>query len=103
MERRPGDRTRSTFAKDVTMSSRESVVEFVAGALVGVAMGCATVLLFTPKTGRQVRDSITKEARRLATKAYKSCGNLEDLRDMVTSDAAENVVQNIQSIRAAGL
>jgi gas vesicle protein len=66
-------------------------------------MGCATVLLFTPRTGREVRDSIGKEARRLATKAYKSCGNLDDLRDMMTSDAAENIVQNIQSIRAAGL
>jgi gas vesicle protein len=85
------------------MSIRESVVGFVAGAFVGVAMGCATVLLFTPRTGRQVRDSLSKEARRLATKAYKSCGNLDDLRDMMTNEAAENIVQNIQSIRAAGL
>jgi gas vesicle protein len=85
------------------MSNRESFAEFVAGALVGAAMGCATVLLFTPRTGSQVRSSLTKEARRLATKAYKSCGNLDDLREMMTSDAAENIVQNIQAIRAAGL
>jgi gas vesicle protein len=85
------------------MSSRQSLVEFVAGILVGAAMGCTTALLFTPKTGRQVRDSLAKEARRLATKAYGSCCNLQDLTDMMSNKASENIVQNIQSIRSAGL
>jgi gas vesicle protein len=85
------------------MSMRESMIGFVAGTLVGAVMGCATVLLFTPRTGRQVRDSISKEARRLATKAYSSCGNLDDLTDMVAAKTARNIVQNPQSIRAAGL
>jgi gas vesicle protein len=85
------------------MSMRESLIRFVAGTLVGAAMGCATVLLFTPRTGRQVRNSISKEARRLATKAYSSCGNLDDLTEMVTARTAQNIVQNPQSIRAAGL
>ena len=66
---------------------RESVMGFVAGTLVGAFMGCATVLLFTPRTGRQMRNSISKEARRLATKAYKGfCRHAVDAARALVQD-----------------
>lgn len=85
------------------MATRDSWSEFFAGLFVGAAMGCTTILLFTPKSGRQVRDSLAKEARRLAAKAYKSCGDLNELKDVIANETAENLVNNIQSIRSAGL
>lgn len=85
------------------MSTNDSWAKFLAGLVVGAAMGCTTILFFTPKSGRQVRDSLTKEARRLAAKAYKSCGDLNELRDVIATETAENLVNNIQSIRSAGL
>ena len=85
------------------MSTSDSWAEFLAGLFVGAAMGCTTMLLFTPKSGRQIRDSLTKETRRLAAKAYKACGDLNELKDVIATETAENLVDNIQSIRSAGL
>ena len=85
------------------MSTRGNLVEFIAGICVGAAMGCTTMLLLAPKSGRQVRESLAREAQRLAAKAYNSCGDLNELKDVVAAKTAENLVNNIESIRSAGL
>ncbi len=86
------------------MSTKDNWMEFLAGLFVGAAVGCTTTLLIAPKSGRQFRKSISSEARRLGAKTYYSCGgDLNELRNLVEAEAAENLENNIENIRSAGL
>ncbi len=79
--------------------SRESL----AGFLVGAVFGTAAVLLLTPKTGDQIRNTLVKEARKLMVRASRLGFDPNGWRDLVAGEAGRNVVNNIERIRAAGL
>ena len=85
------------------MSARNNAVEFLVGLLVGTALGAMSALLFAPKTGRQMRESLAGEARRLAVKASRYGIDPKELYDLTSSEEGKAVVRNIQRIRSAGL
>ena len=85
------------------MSARKNAAEFLVGLLVGTAVGSMAALLFAPKTGRQMRESLAGEARRLAVKASRYGIDLNELYDLKASEEGKAVVKNIQCIRSAGL
>jgi gas vesicle protein len=81
------------------MSTRNNGVEFLAGLLAGAFFGGAAVLLMTPRTGSQVRQSFLKEAWKILLKAADG-GNIEEWAD---SAEREKVAKNLEHIRSAGL
>ena len=81
------------------MSTSNSLAEFLAGCLVGAAVGSATAFLLAPKTGRQIRDTLAHEARRLVAKTI----DLDKWDDAASAEEARNLIDNIQMIRSAGL
>lgn len=78
-------------------------MQFLAGCLIGAAMGSATAFLLTPKRGRQIRDTLSQEARRLAAKAYPFVFNSNKWNDLAAMEEARYVINNLESIRSAGL
>jgi gas vesicle protein len=85
------------------MPSHKSFMEFLAGLLVGTALGASAAVLLAPKTGRQMRESLAEEARRLAVKASRYGLDPSELYDVAASEAGRAVVKNIERIRSAGL
>ena len=73
------------------------------GFLMGAVLGSAAVLLLTPRTGGQIRDTLVKEARRLCAKASRLGFDPNGWRDIIAREAGRNIVSNIERIRAAGL
>ncbi len=85
------------------MSARDNLMQFLVGLFVGTALGSAAALLFAPKTGRQLRESLSGEARRLAVKASRYGLDPIETYDLTASEAGRAVVKNIERIRSAGL
>lgn len=75
-------------------------LEFLAGMLVGVTFGTAAAVLLTPKSGHQLRDSLTREAKRLAVRATGL--HPQEWREISAEDNGRSVLENISNIRSAG-
>lgn len=75
-------------------------LEFLAGMLVGVTFGTAAAVLLTPKPGHQLRDSLTREAKRLAVRATGL--HPHEWREISAEDNGRSVLDNISKIRSAG-
>ncbi len=79
--------------------NKGSLVGFVLGAV----FGSTAVLLLTPRTGGQIRDTLVKEARRLCVKASRLGFDPNGWKEIVARETGRNIVSNIERIRAAGL
>ncbi len=85
------------------MSAGNNCKESLVGFLVGAVLGTATVLLLTPKTGGQIRESLIKEARRLIVKASRMGAHPNEWGEFMDIETGKDIVNNIERIRAAGL
>lgn len=74
---------------------------FLAGLLAGAVAGAVVGLLATPRSGRQMRESLGHELKRMALKS--SAFDLHDWEDIASEENSRNLVANIERIRAAGL
>ncbi len=77
-------------------------MKFLAGLLAGSFLGSAVALLLAPRSGRQLRDSIAHEAKRMAVKAASSV-DLHEYSEIADEENRRNLVENIAGIRSAGL
>lgn len=76
-------------------------MNFVAGLLFGTLVGAATAVLMAPASGRELRGSLGKEAKKLAVKASELVPH--DWDAIVEEEVTREIVDNIGSLRAAGL
>ena len=59
------------------MSDGNGGYNFLAGFFVGAALGAMAALLFTPKTGKEMRDTLSEEGRRLRDKTDQAVTDLK--------------------------
>lgn len=85
------------------MSAKKNGMDFLVGILVGMALGTTTALLLAPKTGRQVRELLVKEARKLASKTSRQGLDTSHWSDLAAEQAGRFLVENLHDIRSAGL
>lgn len=75
--------------------------QFLAGLLAGVVVGSAAALLVAPRSGREIRHSLSREAKRMAVCTTGLHPN--EWRDISAEDSGRNLVKNLGRIRSAGL
>lgn len=83
------------------MTGGKSGMAFVAGLFFGTLVGAASAALMAPASGRELRGSIRKEAKKLAVKARELVP--EQWSDIAREELTREIVDNIQSLRSAGL
>jgi gas vesicle protein len=76
-------------------------ISFLAGVLTGIAFGSAAALLLAPRPGRDTRERLAKDAKRLAVRV--SGLHPVEWSDLEVEDNGRNLVANLDGIRAAGL
>ena len=74
---------------------------FVAGLLAGVVVGAAAALCFAPRSGRETREQLQRDAKRMAVRL--SGLHPHEWSDIEAEENGRNLVENIDGIRAAGL
>ncbi|MGG4499515.1 YtxH domain-containing protein [Paenibacillus polymyxa] len=57
---------------------KENCKSFIRGALVGSIAGSVAALLFAPKSGRELRQDITDQARHVSDKGQELAGKISD-------------------------
>ena len=75
--------------------------QLLAGVLAGVVVGLAAALLVTPRSGREMRRSLSREAKRMAVRATGL--HPHEWRDISAEDTGRKLVKNLGRIRSAGL
>jgi gas vesicle protein len=83
------------------VSTRNNAISFLAGVIAGVVFGSGAALVLAPRSGRETRGSLAKEARRLAVRM--SGLHPQEWRDIEEEDASRNLLENFERIRSAGL
>ena len=58
------------------MSDGNGGYNFLAGFFVGTALGAMAALLLTPKTGKEMRDTLSEEGRRLKERTDRTVTDL---------------------------
>jgi gas vesicle protein len=83
------------------VSTRNNVISFLAGIFAGIVVGSTAGLMLAPRSGRDARDSLAKEARRLAVRV--SGLHPQEWRDIEEEEARRSLLENFERIRSAGL
>lgn len=73
---------------------------FLFGLLAGVVVGSTAALLTAPRSGRETRGSLSREAKRMAVRATGLHPN--EWRDISAEDDGRHLVDNLERIRSAG-
>lgn len=74
---------------------------FVAGLLFGTLVGAATAVLLAPASGRDLRDSLGKGAKKLVVKASEMVP--EEWAQIAEDEIAKQLLDNVANLRSAGL
>jgi gas vesicle protein len=83
------------------VSTRNNAISFLAGLFAGVVFGSTAALALAPRSGRDARSSLSKEARRLAVRV--SGLHPQEWRDIEDEETRRNLLENFERIRSAGL
>lgn len=83
------------------MSLDRNTAGFVAGLLTGMVVGSVAALLFAPRSGRETRDRLERDAKRMAVRL--SGLHPQEWSDISAEENGRNLVENLDVIRAAGL
>lgn len=76
-------------------------MRFVAGLLFGSLFGATTAVLLAPSSGRQLRSSLSKEAKKLAVRATGLVP--KDWTRVAEEEITREILDNVASLRSAGL
>ncbi|HSF17146.1 MAG TPA: YtxH domain-containing protein [Vicinamibacteria bacterium] len=76
-------------------------VHFLTGLIAGVVAGSLGTLFLTPRSGRDMRESLTREAKRLAVRTTGL--HPREWSEIAAEESGRSVLENIGRIRAAGL
>lgn len=82
------------------MSLERNALSFFVGLLAGAAFGSAAALLLAPRSGRDARQSLEKEAKRMAVRL--SGLHPHEWGDIAEEENGRNLVENLEHIRSAG-
>lgn len=83
------------------MSLAKNAMSFLAGILAGAAFGSAAALLWAPRPGRDTRDSLSREAKKMAVRI--SGLHPHEWSDIAEEENGRNLLENLEHIRSAGL
>lgn len=78
------------------MASDNGGGNFVAGFLLGAALGAIAALLLAPKSGRELRESLAEEGKKLRDRAVD-----EGRRFVEQADVQESVRKAAKSVKEA--
>ncbi|MCC3381519.1 YtxH domain-containing protein [Paenibacillus farraposensis] len=81
---------------------KENYKSFIRGALAGSLAGSLVALLFAPKSGRELRQDITDQARHVSDKGQELVGKITDTSTEYTDkikEAATAVIHEIGKLR----
>jgi gas vesicle protein len=78
------------------MASDDGGGNFLAGFLVGATLGAMAALLLAPKSGRELRESLTEEGKKLKDKALD-----EGRRLVEKAEVPESVRKAAKSVKEA--
>lgn len=78
-----------------------SVGKFLAGAIVGGAVGAIAGLLLAPQSGEETRELLCDASKDVAEKTDKTVKEIQDKADVVVSDLqkkSDEIMEKIQSL-----
>lgn len=78
-----------------------SVGKFVAGVLVGGAVGAIAGLLLAPQTGEETRELLSDASKDVASKTNTTVKEIQEKADVIVSDLqkkGDEIMEGIQSI-----
>ncbi|MGQ3478924.1 YtxH domain-containing protein [Paenibacillus sp. TY11] len=84
---------------------KENYKSFIRGALAGSIAGSVAALLFAPKSGRELRQDITDQARHVSDKGQELAGKISDTSIEYTDkikETASAVIHEIGQWRKKG-
>jgi gas vesicle protein len=71
------------------MANDNSGANFLVGFFVGAAMGVMGALLLTPKSGKEMRETLADEGRRLRDRAVEESRRMRERSESVMGDIRE--------------
>lgn len=74
---------------------------FVAGLFFGTVVGVTTAILVAPASGRQLRETLSRGAKRFAAQASDLVP--EEWAQIAEEELTKELVKNVSSLRSAGL
>ena len=74
---------------------------FVAGFFVGAAFGAVAALLITPKTGKEMRETLAEEGKRLRERTEGTISGLREKGQEVSEKAREAVTETGEGVKKA--
>jgi gas vesicle protein len=83
------------------MSDGNGGYNFLAGFFVGAALGAMAALLLTPKTGKEMRDTLSEEGRRFRERTDKAVTDLKGRGEEYYGKAREVVTDTTERAREA--
>lgn len=83
------------------MSDGNGGYNFLAGFFVGAALGAMAALIFTPKSGKEMRETLTEEGKRLRDRTEGAVAGLRERGEQYIEKARETVADGTGRAREA--
>ena len=74
---------------------------FVAGLFFGTLVGVTTTILMAPASGRELRESLSRGAKRFVAQASELVP--EEWSEIAEEEITKEIIENVSSLRSAGL
>lgn len=81
--------------------SRGTGMAFVAGLFFGTLVGATTAIFVAPASGRDLRESLSRGAKRLAAQATDLVP--QEWSTIAEEEITKEILDNVASLRSAGL
>jgi gas vesicle protein len=83
------------------MSEESGGYGFVAGLFLGAALGAVTALLFAPMTGRELKETLAEERRKLREKTDRAIADLRRRGDDLVERTRKATAQTAEGVSQA--
>lgn len=74
---------------------------FVAGLFFGAVVGVATAVLIAPASGREMRETLSRGAKRFVAQTSELIP--EEWSAIAEEEITKEIIENVSSLRSAGL
>lgn len=74
---------------------------FVAGLFFGTLVGVATAVLVAPASGREIRETLSRGAKRFVAQTSELIP--EEWSAIAEEEITKEIIENVSSLRSAGL
>ncbi len=76
-------------------------MEFVAGLFFGTLVGVTTAIFIAPASGRELRETLSRGAKRFVAQASELVP--EEWIEIAEEEITKEIIENVSSLRSAGL